>query len=160
MATPMTISADDEALVAELGAAAALYDPPPALLQGFLEGMLSWRDPDAELAQLVADSRDLADAVRGGQLDVLVRFEAGPFSVTFEASQDASGLYRITGQIEPGATFVVEILYGNPASAPQVVLVDSDEWGRFEASPVPSGPISLRLIPERGKRVRTEWVVL
>jgi hypothetical protein len=151
---------DDESLLGELRIAAARYDPPPALAPSFLEGLLTWRDPDAELAALVADSRELAGAVRGAQDEVLLRFEAPPFAITFEASVDASGQYRVIGHVQPGGPGDVEVLQGDPGPRERELLVRCDEWGRFEAYPVAPGPISLRLTPEAGPPVHTAWVVL
>jgi len=150
----------DDALLAELRAAASRWDPPPALLGDFLPALVTWRDPDAELAALVADSRELAGAVRGGQQEVLLRFEAPPFAITFEASPDGSGQYRVIGHIEPGGPGVVQVLQGEPGPKERDLLVPCDQWGRFEAYPVAPGPVSLRLTPEAGQPVRTAWVVL
>lgn len=151
---------DDEALLAELRAAAARYDPPPPALPGFLHDLPSWRDADAELAALVADSRELVGTVRGGDQEVLLRFEAQPFAITFEASPDASGQYRVVGHIEPGGPAEVEVLQGGRGVAQDDLRVNCDEWGRFEAYPVAPGPVSLRLTPEAGIPVRTAWVIL
>jgi hypothetical protein len=153
-------STDDEGLLTQLRLAAARWDPPPAGLAGFLPALLTWRDADAELAALVADSRELAGAVRGGQQDVLLRFEAPPFAITFEASPDASGQYRVIGHIQPGGRGEVQVLQGEPGPKERDLLVSCDEWGRFEAYPVAPGPVSLRLTPEAGQPVRTAWVVL
>jgi hypothetical protein len=151
---------DDESLLAELRIAAAHCDPPPDMAPGFLQGLLTWRDPDAELAALVADSRELVGAVRGGEDEVLLRFEAPPFAITFEASVDASGQYRVIGHVQPGGRGDVEVLQGDPGPSEHELVVSCDEWGRFEAYPVAPGPVSLRLTPETGPAVHTAWVVL
>lgn len=151
---------DDEELLGQLRMAAARCDPPPAFEPGFLQGLLTWRGPDAELAALVADSRELAGAVRGSQDEVLLRFEAPPFALTLEATADASGQYRVIGHIHPGGRGDLEVLHGNPEPREGALLVRCDEWGRFEAYPVAPGPISLRLTPETGPPVHTAWVVL
>ncbi len=151
---------DDEALLAELRHAVARFDPPPASVDEFTMDLLSWRDPDAELAALIADSRELAGAVRGGKEEVLLRFEAAPYAITLEASPDASGRYRVIGQVEPGVAGRVDIRQGDAGPGQTELSVQCDEWGRFEAYPVGSGPISLRLTPDDGHPVRTTWVVL
>ena len=56
-AKPYLGTDDDEALLAELRHAVAKLDPPPASVDEFTMDLLSWRDPDAELAALIADSR-------------------------------------------------------------------------------------------------------
>jgi hypothetical protein len=156
--SPMTD--DDDNLLAELRQAVAKFDPPPASVFEFTMDLLSWRDPDAELAALIADSRELAGAVRGGKEEVLLRFEASPYAITLEASPDASGRYRVIGQVEPGVAGRVNIRQGDAGPGQTELSVRCDEWGRFEAYPVGSGPISLRLTPDDGPPVRTTWVVL
>ena len=151
---------DDDELIAELRHAVAKFDPPPVSVSEFTMDLLSWRDPDAELAALIADSRELAGAVRGGKEEVLLRFEAAPYAITLEASPDASGRYRVIGQVEPGVAGRVDIRQGDAGPSQQELSVPCDEWGRFEAFPVGSGPISLRLTPDDGPPVRTTWVVL
>ena len=151
---------EDENLLAELRQAVAKFDPPPSSVTEFTLDLLSWRDPDAELAALIADSRELAGAVRGGKEEVLLRFEAPPYAITVEASPDASGRYRVIGQVEPGVPGRVDIRQGDAGPGQKELSVRCDEWGRFEAYPVGSGPISLRWTPDDGHPVRTTWVVL
>jgi hypothetical protein len=155
-----SLDIDDEALLSELRHSVARFDPPPAATAAFALGVVSWRDPDAELAALVADSRDLAGAVRGDDREVLLRFEVSPYAITLEASPDASGQYRVIGQVEPGVQGRVEIRQGDPGPGDGELSVHCDEWGRFEAYPVAPGPLSLRLTPDSGSPVRTTWVVL
>jgi hypothetical protein len=151
---------EEEGLLAELRQAVAKFDAPPASVTEFTLDLLSWRDPDAELAALIADSRELAGAVRGGKEEVLLRFEAPPYAITLEASPDASGHYRVIGQVEPGVAGRVDIRQGDAGPGQNELSVRCDEWGRFEAYPVGSGPISLRWTPDDGHPVRTTWVVL
>jgi hypothetical protein len=151
---------DDEQLLAELRQAVARFDAPPASVTEFTLDLLSWRDPDAELAALIADSRELAGAVRGGKQEVLLRFEATPYAITLDASPDASGRFRVIGQVEPGVGGRVDIRQADTAPGQAELSVACDEWGRFEAYPVGSGPISLRFTPDVGHPVRTTWVVL
>jgi hypothetical protein len=151
---------DDESLLVELRAVTSRRDPPPASLAPSTEALLAWRDPDAELAELIADSRDLVGAVRGGNEELLLRFEAVPFAITLEASPDASGSYRVVGHLEPGLAARVEICQAAPAPGEGRPVFHSDEWGRFEVYPVAPGLVSLRLTPDTGPPLRTRWVVL
>ncbi|HXW78097.1 MAG TPA: hypothetical protein VEJ84_01285 [Acidimicrobiales bacterium] len=151
---------DDEMLLAELRRAVAVFDPLPASTADFGLDVLSWRDPDAELAALVADSRELAGAVRSGNREVLLRFEVAPYAITLEASPDAGGRFRVVGQVEPGIAGRVDIRQSDGAPGQRELSVRCDEWGRFEAYPVAAGPVSLRLTPDKGHAVRTTWVVL
>jgi hypothetical protein len=153
-------SPDDEVLMGELRLAAARCDPLPGNLGGLLSGLLAWRDPEAGLAELVADSRDLAGAVRAGPADILVRFEAPPIAVTFEASADGSGRFRLVGQLEPGEPGEVTVVSADSSEVPSGATAHCDQWGRFELYPVGPGPLSLRLALASGATVRTAWTVL
>jgi hypothetical protein len=153
-------TAEDERLMGELRTAAAHCDPPPSHLTELLGGLLTWRDPDAELAELAADSRQLAGSVRAGPADILVRFEASRLRVTFEAGPDISGQFRLVGQVEPGeAGEVTVVRAGSPEGAGETT-VQCDQAGRFEVYPVGAGPVSLRLTMASGATVRTAWTVL
>jgi hypothetical protein len=151
---------NEEALLQELRVAIGHVDPPPAFLVPLVEALFTWRDPDAELADLVADSRDLVGAVRGGKEELLLRFEATPFAITLEASPDPSGSYRVVGHVEPSVAAQVEIRQAVGGEREPGPSLHCDEWGRFEAYPVAPGLVSLRLIPDGGKPVLTTWVVL
>ncbi|HXW77851.1 MAG TPA: hypothetical protein VEJ84_00050 [Acidimicrobiales bacterium] len=152
--------ANEDALLQELRETVARVDPPPALLAPLAEALFTWRDPDAELADLVADSRELAGAVRGGKEELLLRFEATPFAITLEASPDPSGSYRVVGHVEPSVAARVEIRQAVGGQREQAPSQHCDEWGRFEAYPVAPGLVSLRLTPDGGRPVLTTWVVL
>jgi hypothetical protein len=108
----------------------------------------------------VADSRDLVGSVRAGQADILVRFEAPPLAVTFEASPDRSGQFRLVGQVEPGEPGEVTAFGGGALQGAHGVTAQCDQWGRFEAYPVGAGRVSLRLALASGSTVRTAWTVL
>jgi hypothetical protein len=157
------VAPDDEELLKELRMAAARHDPPPGQLPDYLEGLLSWRDVDAELADLVADSRELTGAVRDGREEILLRFEASPFAITFSAVPDGAGKLRLLGQIEPGTAGEIRVVQraaAEPDSEPSELRAWCDPGGRFEAYPVAHGLISVRFTPGTGQSVRTAGVVL
>ena len=155
-----TQASEDERLLTELRQAVARFDPPPLLSTAeFGLGVLSWRDPDAELAALVADSRELADAVRGGNREVLLRFEVSPYAITLEASPDASGRYRVIGQVEPGVAGRVDIRQSVRPRAART-LGALRPVGQVRGLSSSRRPVSLRLTPDTGHPVRTTWVVL
>ncbi len=157
------VAPDDEELLRELRTAAALHDPPPGQLPDYLEGLLSWRDVDAELAELVADSRELTGAVRNGREEVLLRFEASPFAITFSAVPDGAGKLRLFGQIEPptaGEILVVQRAVTEPDGEASELQAWCDQGGRFEAYPVRHGRISVRFTPGTGQSLQTAGVVL
>ena len=154
------VGKDEDSLLQELREVVGRLDPPPALLAPIAEALFTWHDPDAELADLVADSRDLAGAVRGGKEELLLRFEAAPFAITLEASPDPSGSYRVIGHVEPSVAALVEIRQAVGGQREPGPALHCDEWGRFEAYPVAPGLVSLRLTPDGGRPVLTTWVVL
>ncbi len=155
------VGPDDEELLRELRMAAARYDPPPGQLPDHLEGLLSWRDVDAELAELVADSRELTGAVRDGREEVLLRFEASPFAITFSAVSDGTGKLRLLGQIEPPTAGEIRVVQRAAADGePSELRTWCDEGGRFEAYPVAHGRISVRFTPGTGQSLQTAGVVL
>jgi hypothetical protein len=177
---------DEELLLAELRGAVARFDPPPPELAVLGEGLFSWLDPTAELAALVADSRELAGSVRGAGQEVLLRFDADEVAITLEAIPDGAGGYELHGQVEPGEPGVVEVRQAPSSTHPStrgagvgrgapplheaggagqmgnVTTIRSDEWGRFDAQPLVPGALSIRWTPDAADRpaVLTAWVVI
>jgi hypothetical protein len=148
-------SADDE-LLAQLRQAVSIADPAPADLASSAHSLLSWRDPDAGLALLVADSRKLAAAVRGDS-DVILRYEGDGVEISVQFSPLGRGLHRLVGQVEPAAAGLVEVR--RPTGPSQVT---TDEYGRFVVDGLRPGPISLRWRPydRRARSVTTAWHLL
>lgn len=183
----LTSGAGDEILIAELRRAVARFDPPPADLAALGQSLLSWRDPSAELAALVADSRELSGAVRDGGDQVLLRFDAAGVAITLEAIPDGSGSYSLLGQLEPGEPGTIEVRRPERAAAPtggpidedgtssleapvqlgaspprSVSAASTDEFGRFGPLALTAGWLSLRFTPADPSRsaVDTSWVVI
>jgi hypothetical protein len=140
----MSDAADDSALEQELRRVAARLDPvPPEVVQAAI-GAFSWRDIDAELAELVFDSlldADQATLVRGSPAQRLVSFKTPELTVDVEVATTASGR-DVMGQISPPQRATVEIRHGAG-----VVTTDADELGRFRAASLQAGPMSMRLRP-------------
>jgi hypothetical protein len=158
----MTVSPDadptpeDEELLAELRNLVGRADPVPPDLTAVAMSLLAWRDPDAQLAELVADSRDMAGAVRGDTA-VVLDFRAGDVQIVVQLSPDGEGLHRLVGQVEPATAGTVRV---RRATGQSDVVVD--ELGRFVADRLVAGPISLRWNPEGRDRdaVETAWHML
>lgn len=133
-------TSDDE-LEAQLRSLAASFEPVPAELIAAAAEAFTWRDPDAELAELIFDSlldQDAGTLVRGGQ-ERLFSFRSGERSVDLEVT--VSGAWRtLIGQVTPAGPAAVSIRHRDGT-----VSVDADELGRFRAERVPPGPVSLRL---------------
>jgi hypothetical protein len=148
---------DDDELEEELRRLAARVDPVPPELLRAAAGAFTWRDIDAELAELVFDSlldADEAALVRGSPDRRLVSFAAGGLTIDVEVT--TTGPDRtVMGQIVPPRRGQVELRRGQ-----DTVTVEADELGRFRSGPLPPGPLSLRLRTEGGAPVVTDWLAL
>jgi hypothetical protein len=148
---------DDDELEEELRRLAARVDPVPPELLRAAAGAFTWRDIDAELAELVFDSlldADEAALVRGSPDRRLVSFAAGGLTIDVEVT--ATGRDRtVMGQIVPPRRGQVDLR--RPG---ETVTVDADELGRFRSGPLPPGPLSLRWRTDDGAPVVTDWLAL
>ena len=147
---------DDDVLEAQLRNLAADLEPVPAALVAAAVDAFTWRDPDAELAELIFDSlldQDAATLVRGGQ-ERLFRFRSDERAVDLEVT--VTGMSRtLIGQVTPAGPATVSVRHRDGT-----VSVDADDLGRFRAEHVPPGPVSVRLHaadPARTGLV-TDWV--
>ncbi|MGO8727963.1 MAG: hypothetical protein ACLQK8_14885 [Streptosporangiaceae bacterium] len=148
----------DDELEEELRRTAASLDPvPPELLRAAADAF-TWRTVDAELAELVYDSlvdEDALALVRGGSDRRLLSFEAGGLSIDLEVST-AGAARELTGQLAPPQRASIEIRAGSGR-----VRTDADELGRFRATSVPAGPMSLRCqlaAAGTGPAIVTDWI--
>lgn len=158
---------DDEGLLAELRGLATVLDPVPPGALAAARSAIAWRTMDAELAELAADPTGdpatgprlpAAAGVRGAQAPALLSFEAGDFAVEVEVEVDEEvevegdlGARRLVGQVVPPASGEVEVRHGGAR-----VAVAIDPFGRFSASGIASGPVSLRC-RVGGRVVETDW---
>ena len=127
-------------------------DPTPADVTEFAKAALSWRNVDAELAQLTFDSVDDMTAVRGVAVARMLAFESGDLMIDLE-HDPASGHLR--GQLEPAGQMAVELHILDT-----VLVTESDELGRFTFESIHSGPFALVIRFEGDEIVKTEWVIL
>ena len=154
----MSDESEDDELERELRQAAARLDPvPPELVQAAAEAF-SWRNIDAELAELVFDSllnTDEAALVRSSPGRRLVSFETAELTIDVEVTATASGR-EVMGQISPPQRATVEIRH-----RAGVVSADADERGCFRSAALQTGPMSLRLRPAAGDPqppIVTDWL--
>jgi hypothetical protein len=150
----------DDELEAELRRLAADREPVPAELRQAAMDAFSWRDIDAEIAELVYDSlldADAASLVRGPAEQRLVSFAAGGVTIDLEVTSAGPGR-AVMGQIVPPQRATVDIRHRQ-----DTVTVKADDLGRFRSGPLPPGPASLRLRPPPGAAglaVVTDWIAL
>lgn len=144
---------DDEALLAELGAALRSAGEVPATVVSDGQAAWAWRGVDAELelASLVLDScLDETADVRGAQDGPrLLVFDGGAVSLEVEVGEDA-----LIGQLLPPAAGEVALVAADGAET----TVSSDDVGCFTL-PLPSGPVRLRARTSEGTLL-TDWLSL
>ena len=150
---------DDDALLAELGGLFARVDPIPLDVTLAARSALAWRRMDAELAELLHDSALETEALAG------VRGTGGGWrSLTFETPDGLSIEIEITlerskrslmGQIIPPGPARVLVRFPR-ADIP----TSADDLGRFQATDIRPGPISLRCELTDGRAIETGWVTI
>lgn len=145
----------DHALFGQLRSIFEAADPVPPDAMEIARASLSWRDPDAALAKLIADSLTEATSVRthraGGPR--LLTFQAVGLTIEVEVAEN--GEYRrLLGQLVPPSRAEVVV-----RCADGEIHVNADEIGRFSASRVPAGQVSVSCTLEhRTQPVTTSWV--
>ena len=144
----------EEELVAGLRKALEASDPVPGDVAEFAKAAFTWRDIDAELAQLEFDSaeEDLPAGVRSSATARMMSFQVGQWMLDIEFD-DLSG--RLIGAISPEASYSVEL--HTPGA---LFMTESDDVGRFEAEGIRPGPLSLVLRFSHRSVIKTQWVVL
>lgn len=145
----------NQALLARLRSTFEAADPVPPDALAIARTSLSWRDPDAALAELVADT--LVDATQ-----VRTRRAGGPRLLTFHADgltievevAEVGERRRLLGQVVPPSRAEVIVRWANGQ-----IRANADEIGRFSASDIPSGQVSLLCSLESATEpVATSWV--
>ncbi|MGH8901629.1 MAG: hypothetical protein ACRDYA_08070 [Egibacteraceae bacterium] len=150
----------DEQLLAELRRVAQQIDPVPPWVTQAARAAFAWRRADAQLAQLaydsVLDDRCLA-AIREGHEQRQLRFEANGLSVDVEVAS-AGCRRQINGHLTPSQLARIEIRHSEGITT----VKTTDEFGRFTADDLPSGPMSLRcwVGPTKARIVDTSWIPL
>jgi hypothetical protein len=142
-------------LMERLRGIAAAADPPPALATELARAAFGTRGLDHELAELVADSHEVAAAGVRGDGDVrLLSFAAPALSIEMQVS--ATGAARtVLGQVV-GATATAVSVQGAHGRTP----VPVDEFGRFRAERLTAGPARVQVTLSDGTTVTTSWTTL
>jgi hypothetical protein len=130
-------------------------DGVPTDVNEFAKAAFSWRNIDAELAELAYDSNDekVPTGVRSTATARMLSFQAGDWSIDIEYNAATS---RLIGQVEPARQVTVEL---HVAGA--VITTETDDLGRFDFDGVLPGPVSLVFRTSGDLEVvKTEWTVL
>lgn len=151
------LSDDDLQLLGRVREVYAEIDPVPPHVVAAARAAIAWRNIDSELAELIEDTElTPATGVRSGAAPRLVTFEADTLTVEVEIAE--TGDQRcLMGQMVPPSAGEVEI-----RNAERTQVVEADDLGRFSASDVPPGPVSLvcRLKGTAERPVVTSWIVI
>ena len=143
---------ENDALLAELRALAVSLDPVPPEVVAAARSAIAWRSMDAELAELTADTsvEPQMAGVRSVGAPAMLTFEAPELTVEIEVIE-VGERRRLLGQLVPPGPGEVEIRHRSGRLA-----VTADEMGRFSASDLAAGPVSV-LCRQGGGRVETDW---
>lgn len=145
----------EEEVLRSLRDIAGRQDPVPDNVLAAARASLAWRDPDAALAQLTADSaKDRLVAVRGGGSPRLLSFFGGSLTIDVQATT-REGAVEVVGEVSPAVP--ARIVLESPTGSHET---DVDDDGRFRFQGVAAGSIRLRCEPVDGPTVHTEWVLL
>lgn len=149
---------DDDRLLEEIGQLLRRADPVPSDVTLAARSALAWRRMDAELAELLYDSALEAEPLAGVRSTAtgwrVLTFEGRGVTIEVEISLERSKRTLVGQIIPPSAARVVVRLPGADRS------VDADELGRFVASDLKAGPVSLRCELADGMAIETGWVTI
>ena len=145
----------DIELLERLGAIAAVVDPVPDHVLEMSRALFSFRDPDAELMEVVELDGDRLEAVRGTSPTSRMHFfEFGELSIDVELTVSGEFCEVVGVVADPGGSDGTSVTL-DTVSASFTVVPDAE--GRFDFRRVPAGMVRITL--ERGTRakVATPW---
>jgi hypothetical protein len=147
-------SNQDNEIIEKLAKGLEQTDPVPSHVTEFAHALFTWRNLDADLAELSYDSIDeqTPTGVRSTSTARMISFEVGQWTVDLEHNP-TTGL--LIGSVAPESDFTVELHIGGAR-----FVSESDELGRFEFEGVEQGPASFVIRLADGRTLKTSWVVL
>lgn len=150
----MTDSARDNEILDILRKGMWQSDPVPSTVSEFAAALFTWRDIDAELAELTFDSVDeeAPAGVRSTSTARMLSFEVGRWTIDLEYNRAVAVLM---GSVSPASPLSVELHSRGARFA-----MELDEMGRFEFDDVEGGPASLVFRAVDGVMIKTSWIVL
>jgi hypothetical protein len=145
----------DIELLERLGAIAAVVDPVPDHVLEMSRALFTFRDPDAELMEVVELDGDRLEAVRGASPTSRMHFfEFGELSIDVELTVSGEFCDVVGVVADPGGSDGTSVTV-DTMSASFTTVPDAE--GRFDVRRVPAGMVRITL--ERGTRakVATPW---
>jgi hypothetical protein len=147
--------ADDDALLAELGAALRAPGPVPDEFLAAARGMFAWRTVNAELAiaELIFDSvcdPEPAGGTRSGGSARTLAFRTGEVTLEIEVTDQG-----VTGQLWPASDGRITAQTVDGAYDDTTV----DAVGFFTLGPPPPGPVRLHA-RTAAYEIATSWITL
>jgi hypothetical protein len=144
-------------LLDELRRIARAVDPVPDEVSAYARAALGWRRVDAELAELLADSRleALSSTRSASETARSLTFRSNDLQVDVDL-QDDDGAVVLLGQLAPPLLGEIEVQRDDGSS---VATTRSDELGRFRVE-LPAGG-RIRLIVRReppAAVIETSWI--
>ncbi|KAB2346495.1 hypothetical protein [Actinomadura rudentiformis] len=148
---------EDELLV-RLRAAFQALDPIPEDVLAAGRSAITWRRPDAALAELADDhNRPLPAGVRGVTTRLLT-FAGTELSVEIEVTGTERSNRELTGRLVPACDAHVRVRHLTYAH--DVLSTRTDKAGQFVLPRVPEGLVSLEFHLSDATSVVTSWVRL
>jgi hypothetical protein len=134
-------------------------DPVPRSVVTAARQTYAWRDPDAALAELLAESADSVAlaGVRGGNGPQLFTFGLGELIIDVEADIAARDI-GLVGQLVPPQRARIVVHHAGGATE-----TDADDVGRFRANGIARGPVRLTCElsqPTTYRTVQTAWTLI
>ena len=148
-------SVEDAKLLKRIGVMFDHVDPVPDAVLAGARSAYTWRDMDAQLAQLIDEEQLVGSATRAHGEHRLLTFEAPGMTVAIEATE-VGGARKLIGQLVPSGPHHVAL--ESAAQTGQSLTAPVDHLGRFSLSAVPAGLVRLRCTMPDGTQVVTEWV--
>ena len=143
-------------MLAELRRLAGIVDPVPDEVTAYAKTALGWRRIDAELAELLVDSRLEALATRSvSESARSLTFRASDLDVDVELQSEEDGV-SLLGQLAPAGSATIEAQRDDGST---VATADADELGRFRLMLEPGARV--RLVVRReppAAPVETSWI--
>jgi hypothetical protein len=147
--------------LAELRALFARMDPVPERLDEAARAAYTWRTIDAELAELMRDSAEVADeaalALRSATVGPrMLSFETPRVAIEAEVTVTGARSRRLVGQIIPPLAAAITVEQGGVR-----LETIADELGRFTFDGLGAGPARLRAaLPGGGMEIATPWTLI